>query len=81
MCAQLAVYDPKVTADQIFRDLSTAKFEWDRPDYSRSHSRLLENVKVSNTCTHMVHGRHRMHGICLAPFHYWSAMQHTVSFA
>lgn len=43
---QLAIYDPKVTSEQIFRDISTPKFEWDRPDYSRSHSRILDNIKV-----------------------------------
>lgn len=45
-CTQVAVYDPKVTSEQIFRDMSTPKFEWDRPDYSRSHTRLLDNVQV-----------------------------------
>lgn len=47
--ARVAVFDPEVTSDQIFRDLSTPKFEWDRPDYSRSHSRILENVQVCAT--------------------------------
>lgn len=29
--AQLAIYDPKVTEDQMFKDLSLSKFEWDIP--------------------------------------------------
>ena len=43
---QVAVYDPKVSHEQILRDLSVPKFEWDRPDYSRSHTQLLDNVQV-----------------------------------
>lgn len=40
------MYDPKVTSEQIFRDMAAPKFEWDRPDYSRSHTHLLDNVQV-----------------------------------
>ncbi len=40
------MYDPKVTSEQIYRDMSTPKFEWDRPNYSHSHTRLLDNVQV-----------------------------------
>lgn len=36
----------QVTSDQIFRDLSAPKFEWDRPNYSKSASHILENVQV-----------------------------------
>ncbi|KAL6746731.1 UDP-glucose dehydrogenase [Haematococcus lacustris] len=43
--AKVSIFDPQVTSDQVFRDLSTSKFEWDRPDYSRSHTRILDNVK------------------------------------
>ena len=29
--AKLHIYDPKVTEEQIMKDLSTPKFEWDHP--------------------------------------------------
>lgn len=35
--AQLAIYDPKVTEEQMFKDLSLSKFEWDIP-MSPAHS-------------------------------------------
>lgn len=60
--AKLSLYDPKVTSDQIFRDLSTAKFEWDRPDYSRSQSRIMENVKCVSTPEDAIQDAH---AICL----------------
>ncbi len=44
--ALLAIAAPQVTSDQIFRDLSAPKFEWDRPNYSKSTSHILENVQV-----------------------------------
>uniref|UniRef100_A0A7S0WV08 UDP-glucose 6-dehydrogenase n=1 Tax=Chlamydomonas leiostraca TaxID=1034604 RepID=A0A7S0WV08_9CHLO len=60
--AKVAIYDPEVTSDQIFRDLSTPKFEWDRPDYSRSHSRILENVQ---TCQSAEEAVKDAHAICV----------------
>ncbi|KAL6753867.1 UDP-glucose dehydrogenase [Haematococcus lacustris] len=56
--AKVHVYDPQVTSDQVFRDLSTSKFEWDRPDYSRSHTRILDNVKVCSSPTDAMDGAH-----------------------
>lgn len=44
--ANLVISDPEVTSEQIFRDLSTPKFEWDRPNYSKSASTMLDNVQV-----------------------------------
>ena len=31
--AQLSVYDPQVTVDQIMRDLAMNKFDWDHPQH------------------------------------------------
>ncbi|KAG9447406.1 hypothetical protein H6P81_013534 [Aristolochia fimbriata] len=31
--AQLSIYDPQVTEDQIRRDLATGKFDWDHPQH------------------------------------------------
>ncbi|KAK1272016.1 UDP-glucose 6-dehydrogenase 5 [Acorus gramineus] len=31
--AQLSIYDPQVTEEQIRRDLATAKFDWDHPQH------------------------------------------------
>eukprot|EP00955_Chlamydomonas_euryale_P075623 362387-Chlamydomonas_euryale.AAC.6 len=41
-----AIYDPEVKQDQIFRDMSTPKFEWDRPNYNKTESHFLDNVQV-----------------------------------
>lgn len=43
---KLCIYDPEVKSDQIFRDMSTPKFEWDRPNYNKTESHMLENVEV-----------------------------------
>ena len=43
---KVCIYDPEVAPDQIFRDMSTPKFEWDRPNYTKSSSNFLENVTV-----------------------------------
>ena len=40
------IYDPEVSPDQIFRDMSTPKFEWDKPNYTKSASHFLDNVQV-----------------------------------
>jgi UDPglucose 6-dehydrogenase len=45
--ARLVVFDPKVQALQVFRDLSAPKFAWDRPHgWAKSESHILENVQV-----------------------------------
>nr|AAX43992.1 UDP-glucose dehydrogenase [Dunaliella salina] len=69
--AKVAVYDPKVTSEQIFRDMSTPKFEWDRPDYSRSHTRLLDNVQVCATPESAAEGAH---AICVLTE--WDCFKH-----
>ncbi|EFJ52903.1 hypothetical protein VOLCADRAFT_72551 [Volvox carteri f. nagariensis] len=56
--AKVCVYDPEVTAEQIFRDLSAPKFEWDRPNYSRSASHMLENVQVVQDADAAAEGAH-----------------------
>jgi UDPglucose 6-dehydrogenase len=40
------IYDPEVKSETIFRDMSTPKFEWDRPMYNKSASKYMENVQV-----------------------------------
>ncbi|KAG1654793.1 hypothetical protein FOA52_005728 [Chlamydomonas sp. UWO 241] len=52
------VYDPEVTTDQILRDMSTPKFEWDRPNYSRSSTHFLENVQVAGSADEAIDGAH-----------------------
>ena len=45
--AKCVVYDPKVAAIQIFRDLSAPKFAWDRPHgWNKSESHIMDNVQV-----------------------------------
>jgi UDPglucose 6-dehydrogenase len=56
--ARVCVYDPEVTPEQIFRDLTAPKFEWDRPNYSRSQSHMLENVQVVSDHVAAVDGAH-----------------------
>lgn len=56
--AKLHIYDPKVTPDQIYRDMTTPKFEWDRPLYTKSQSSILENVVVANDAVEAADGAH-----------------------
>ncbi|KAG2422449.1 hypothetical protein HXX76_016019 [Chlamydomonas incerta] len=56
--AKCCIYDPEVKAEQIFRDLSAPKFEWDRPNYSRSQSHILENVQVQSDPVAAADGAH-----------------------
>ncbi|KAG2432424.1 hypothetical protein HYH02_012995 [Chlamydomonas schloesseri] len=56
--AKCCIYDPEVTPEQIFRDLSAPKFEWDRPNYSRSQSHMLENVQVQSDPIAAAEGAH-----------------------
>lgn len=58
--AKVCVFDPQVTPDQIFRDLSTPKFEWDRPNYSRSSSHILDNVTTVSDPYAAMEGAHGM---------------------
>jgi hypothetical protein len=45
--AKVCIYDPKVTSMQIFTDLSTPKFEWDRPrGWNKSESAIMQSVEV-----------------------------------
>ncbi|GLC34216.1 UDP-glucose 6-dehydrogenase 1 [Pleodorina starrii] len=60
--AKVCVFDPEVTPEQIFRDLSAPKFEWDRPNYSRSQSHMLENVQVVSDAVAAAEGAH---AICI----------------
>lgn len=46
--ANLAIYDPKVTESQIFKDLSLSKFEWDIP---MSPTKANEKLQMSVTNT------------------------------
>ncbi|GMH40128.1 hypothetical protein BSKO_08032 [Bryopsis sp. KO-2023] len=46
--ANLAIYDPKVTESQMFKDLSLSKFEWDIP---MSPTKANEKLQMSVTCT------------------------------
>ncbi|PNW81468.1 hypothetical protein CHLRE_07g357200v5 [Chlamydomonas reinhardtii] len=56
--AKCCIFDPEVKAEQIFRDLSAPKFEWDRPNYSRSQSHMLENVQVQSDPIAAADGAH-----------------------
>ncbi|KAG2493896.1 hypothetical protein HYH03_007833 [Edaphochlamys debaryana] len=56
--ARCCIFDPEVTPEQIFRDLSAPKFEWDRPNYSRSQSHMLENVQVVSDAAQAADGAH-----------------------
>lgn len=60
--AKIHVYDPKVTPNQIYLDLTTPKFEWDRPLYTKSASSILENVTVSEDPLSAADGAH---AICI----------------
>lgn len=48
----------QVKAEQIFRDLSTPKFEWDRPNYSRSHTKILDNIQIAADAYESMAGSH-----------------------
>jgi len=56
------IYDPQVSSDQIFRDMSTPKFEWDRPNYNKTESHFLENVDIAKSELDAVTDAH---GICV----------------
>jgi UDPglucose 6-dehydrogenase len=60
--AKVFIYDPQVSTDQIFRDLSTPKFEWDRPNYNETQTKILENVTVTSDPVEAMRGAH---GICV----------------
>jgi len=59
---KVAIYDPEVKQDQMFRDMSTPKFEWDRPNYNKTESHFLENVQYAQTAADAVDGAH---AICI----------------
>ncbi len=42
----VCIYDPEVKQEQVLRDMSMPKFEWDNPYYHKSMSKFLDNVKV-----------------------------------
>ncbi|GMH01784.1 hypothetical protein Nepgr_003623 [Nepenthes gracilis] len=45
--AQLSIYDPQVSEDQIKRDLSMSKFDWDHPAHLQPPSPIaIEKVRV-----------------------------------
>uniref|UniRef100_A0A7S0UYA1 UDP-glucose 6-dehydrogenase n=1 Tax=Polytomella parva TaxID=51329 RepID=A0A7S0UYA1_9CHLO len=44
--AHCCVYDPKVTTDQIYRDMSASKFAWDDPNFSKSQGGTLRNLST-----------------------------------
>lgn len=44
--ARLNVYDPKVTEQQIIKDLATPKFEWDHPSLSLQDHPASESVTI-----------------------------------
>ena len=57
--ARVVVYDPKVAALQVFRDLSAPKFAWDRPyGWAKSESRILESVQVVQDPYEAAQGSH-----------------------
>mmetsp|Transcript_2047 Transcript_2047/g.3218 ORF Transcript_2047/g.3218 Transcript_2047/m.3218 type:complete len:484 (-) Transcript_2047:397-1848(-) len=60
--AKLSIYDPKVSSEQMFRDISTPKFDWDRPHYNQSQSRILDNITVCPTPDAAFQDAH---GICI----------------
>lgn len=45
--ANLVIYDPKVTEEQVFQDLSMSKFEWDIPmSPTKANEKLKQNVSM-----------------------------------
>lgn len=44
--AELHIYDPKVTKEQIMKDLSTPKFEWDHPSM-QTHEQSAPSESVT----------------------------------
>jgi len=52
------IFDPEVSPEMIFRDMSTPKFEWDKPNYTKSASRFLENVLIGSSAEDAVKGAH-----------------------
>ena len=68
---KVCIYDPEVKSDQIFRDMSTPKFEWDKPNYTQSVSRYLENVQVGHI--NLVGGWWTAYGSAKAAVATWEA--------
>ncbi|BBN19802.1 UDPglucose 6-dehydrogenase [Marchantia polymorpha subsp. ruderalis] len=62
--ALLSIYDPQVTEDQIRRDLSMNKFEWDHPQHlqPQSPTTLTKQVSVVWDAYEATKGAH---GICV----------------
>eukprot|EP01024_Parvocaulis_polyphysoides_P056083 TRINITY_DN5844_c0_g1_i1.p2 TRINITY_DN5844_c0_g1~~TRINITY_DN5844_c0_g1_i1.p2 ORF type:complete len:166 (+),score=33.89 TRINITY_DN5844_c0_g1_i1:267-764(+) len=59
--ATLAVYDPKVTQEQIFRDLSMEEFEWDYPtSETKQDEELHKVVSVANDPYEALSGSHAL---------------------
>ena len=60
--AHCVVYDPQVSADQVYQDLATPKFEWDHP--SMGHGVRIGHDEISIAESHMeaIDGAH---AICI----------------
>ncbi|OVA17317.1 UDP-glucose/GDP-mannose dehydrogenase [Macleaya cordata] len=65
--AQLCIYDPQVTEEQIRRDLVTSKFDWDHPQHlvvppGSPTSNKNDTVRVTGDAYEAAKGAH---GICI----------------
>ncbi|KAF7827989.1 UDP-glucose 6-dehydrogenase 1-like [Senna tora] len=61
--ARLSIYDPQVTEDQIFRDLSMKKFDWDHPAHLQPMSPT--SVKQVSVTWDAYEATKDAHGICV----------------
>uniref|UniRef100_A0A0C9QUK9 UDP-glucose 6-dehydrogenase n=1 Tax=Wollemia nobilis TaxID=56998 RepID=A0A0C9QUK9_9CONI len=61
--AQLSIYDPQVTEDQIRRDLATNKFDWDHPQHLVPSSPTAS--KQVNVVWDAYEATRKAHGICI----------------
>ncbi|XP_013596658.1 LOW QUALITY PROTEIN: UDP-glucose 6-dehydrogenase 2 [Brassica napus] len=62
--ARLCIYDPQVTEDQIQRDLSMNKFEWDHPLHLQPMSPTT--VKQESVSWDAYEASKDAHGICIS---------------
>ncbi|XP_042478684.1 UDP-glucose 6-dehydrogenase 5-like [Macadamia integrifolia] len=61
--AELSIYDPQVTEDQIGRDLATHKFDWDHPQHLvPTGPTAKKNVTLTSSAYEAAMGAH---GVCI----------------
>ncbi|KAI3839850.1 hypothetical protein MKW98_010155 [Papaver atlanticum] len=63
--AKLSIYDPQVSEDQIRRDLTTSKFDWDHPQHLVPSSPTAKSKEMVTVTWDAYEAAKGAHGICI----------------